>query len=706
MISWLFLKFFRIAHIYQGAAMEIIFKDYLFSKHILVNDKGTDENAFETLFSIANLFNIRIKEGQGIAHREMIEFISRLVGEKVPEPFYKGFPESVKKLSSDKLLFEQMVHYSVTYGFGNFSEAGHSLMEENFERIAFKEKAEIKDFVILNETDAENKLTGFVDDMFCGTRPLSEPQFKVISSFLREYSHRPSKCASKNLAIRLLVENRALYFARFLQLPDITKVVEDLNYRLYDNTDVKKLNLKNQDRKLIISVIDYMFGKGLSKDIDRDIISCFERKAVWSGLLHHLHYKPKNAKASEFVRLMRGNENNSVYSGFESEMSEGNIAEAVEVLKKGKGSGSILRNLDYLISRCGNEEDEKAVLDSISSSNVIILLQLLIKYSSKYRGKESRTFKFTRFERLKVYSETEEDVIRRKSFLTEEQTKRLRDFIHRKLKEVLKNRLGKVYIESKMRNMALPLQETASSGGLGVLAKGSRIPIPDFKKIRAFTYWEKVNDIDLSAFGLTESGTRIEFSWRTMADNQSEAITYSGDQTSGFKGGSEYFDINLEEFKKWYPQIRYIIFCDNVFSPLRFSDCFCKAGYMIRDNEDSGKVFEPKTVASSFLINSDSTFAYLFGIDLEMNSLIWLNMNKDSHEAVAGESSMTFLLEYFSVTDIVNVKSFFEMAASEIVDDPKQADVVVSDSVSESEIKEGASLIHSYDFEKMTAIMG
>ena len=127
---------------------------------------------------------------------------------------------------------------------------------------------------------------------------------------------------------------------------------------------------------------------------------------------------------------------------------------------------------------------------------------------------------------------------------------------------------------------------------------------------------------------------------------------------------------------------------------------------MIRDNEDSGKVFEPKTVASSFLINSDSTFAYLFGIDLEMNSLIWLNMNKDSYEAVAGESSMTFLLEYFSVTDIVNVKSYFEMAASEIVDDPKQADVVVSDSVSESEIKEGASLIHSYDFEKMTAIMG
>ena len=81
-----------------------------------------------------------------------------------------------------------------------------------------------------------------------------------------------------------------------------------------------------------------------------------------------------------------------------------------------------------------------------------------------------------------------------------------------------------------------------------------------FKKLRAFTYWEKVDDIDLSCFGLTDDGRRIEFSWRTMAGNQSDAITYSGDETSGYKGGSEYFDIKLEEFKKMYPAVKYIVF--------------------------------------------------------------------------------------------------------------------------------------------------
>ena len=692
--------------------MESIFKDYLFTKHILVNDKGLDENAVETLFSIANMFNIRIKEGQELAHRDMIGFLSEKLGVNVPEPFYKGFPESVRKLSSDELLFDQIVHYCITYGFGNFSQAGHSIMEEYFERSAFKEKAEIKDFVILNETDAVEKLTEAVDDMFLGTRPLNDVQFKVVAAYLRSFSHRPKNCASKNLAIRLLVENRDLFFARFLQLPDVTKVVEEINYRLYENTDIRKLNLKNKDRKIIASVIDYMFGsrQGQKADgtdsLEKEIISCFERKAVWSGLLHHLHYRPKNEKAAEFVKRMRGDKNDSIYSAFENAIASGNIAEAVEILKNGKGAGAVLRKLDYIISRCRNEEDVQFVLDNISSSNVIILLQLLIKYSSQSHIKANRTFKFTKFERLKVYSETEEDVQKRKSFLNEEQTVRLREFVRADIERVLKNRLGKVYIDDVMKNYALPLQETASSGGLGVLAKGSRLHLEDFKKLRAFTYWEKVDDIDLSAFGITEDGRRTEFSWRTMAGKQSDAIVYSGDQTSGYDGGSEYFDIELASFKEQYPDVRYIIFCDNVYSPVRFSDCFCTAGYMIRDNEDSGKVFEPKTVESSFRINSDSTYAYLFGLDLKTNDFIWLNMNKDSYGAVAGESSMDFLIDYFFVTDVINVKSFFTMMASEIVTDCKQADVVVSDTVDKAELREGAELIPSYDFEKMTALMG
>ena len=319
--------------------MERIFKDYLFSKHILVCEKGEDPNAFETLFAIANMFNIRIKEGQILAERNMIEYISSMVGVNVPEPFYKGFPESVKKLSKDELLFDQMVQYTVTYGFGNFSQAGHSLLEEQFERTAFKEDAEIKDFIIVNEADAVQKLKESVYDLFTGTRPLNPVQYSAVSHALDIYDIKPEKCASKNLALRLLTEKRDLYFAKFLALPDVIKLTEDINYRLYKNINIKKLNLKNQDRKLITSVIDIMFiryTKNRGKDFEKDVKSCFERKALWSGLLHHIHYKPVNGIAKEFTDLMRGNTNDSVYSAFEKEIANGNIAEAVSVLKEGK----------------------------------------------------------------------------------------------------------------------------------------------------------------------------------------------------------------------------------------------------------------------------------------------------------------------------------------------------------------------------------
>ncbi|MBR4344720.1 MAG: hypothetical protein IKP88_18795 [Lachnospiraceae bacterium] len=681
--------------------MEKIFKDFLFSKHILVAEKYGDSNTFETLFSIANLFNIRIKEGQDLVEREMIEYISGMIGKVVPEPFYKGFPDSVRKLTSDELLFDQMVHYSITYGFGKFDEAGHSVLEEYMERTVFSEKTETKDFIVVPELEALKRIQAAVDDMALSTRPLSQQQYDVVREFADKIHYYPVKIASKNLAIRLLNDVRDQYFINFIKLSDVLKLVEEINYRRYGNTNIRKLNLKNQDRRFITFVIDFLLKKPTY-----DIINCYERKAEWCGLLHHIHYEIKDMYGRDFVFKMRGRVNHSVYSDFEEAINKGKIEDAVRVLEKGKGSGAILRNLDYLISRCENEDDIKVVIDNISSTNVMILIQLLIKYSSKNKIQTKRTFTFTKFEKMKVHSETDAEAKRRRTYLSDAQTEVLRTFIKKELEFALKKRLGKVYVDDDMAYHALPVQETASSGGYGVLTKGTRLHIDDFKKLRAFTYWEKVDDIDLSCFGITEDGKKIEFSWRTMAEKQSDAIVYSGDQTSGYKGGSEYFDINLENFKKEYPNVKYIIFCDNVFSPVRFCDCFCKAGYMLRDTEDSGKVFEPKSVESSFIINSDSTFAYLFGLDLEKNDFIWLNVNRNSYAAVAGESPLAFLIDYFFVTDVINVKSFFEMMATEIVSDPKKADIVVSDKIDESEVKEGAKLIHSYDFEKMTALMG
>ena len=678
--------------------MKKLYKDYLFQKHILVSESGEDNNAFEVVFSLANLFGIRIVSGEKLAETAMIAYVSEQLGENVPEPFYKGFPESVWALTEEQLIFDQMLHYFRTYGMGDFSEAGHSIFEEQFERTAFKENIKVKEFTILPASDADKKLEEIVSNLLAGTRPLSELQYSLICHYIFDYNYLPSRIASKNTAVRLLLDLRNVNIAQHLKLSDVIKIVDELNYRSYGNTNVKKLNLKNRDRIFISSIIDLLAEPGKC-----DIENCCEKKHVWNGLLHHIHYRAKTEQAKAFVNIIRGKENLSAYSAFEKAMAAGDVREAVLCLKKRKGSGAVLRNLNYLISRCGSDEDMNYVMDCLGNRNPIVLIQLLIQYEQYRSDAEARTFKFTKYNRLRVHTETEEEYTKRRSVISTEQRDTLSYALKVYLKQALKGRLGKVYIDPDMTGYAIPLQESTSQGGFGVLPKGSRIHIENAKIIRAFTYWEKVDDIDLSVIGIDALGRQKEFSWRTMAGRKSDAIIFSGDQTSGYYGGSEYFDINIEKFKKRNPNILYLIFCNNVFSYSTFQKCLCKAGFMLRDTMLSGQIFEPKTVESSFTVNCDSRFAYLFGIDLKKDDFVWLNLARDSRAAVAGTTSMSFLTDYFRLTDIINQYSFFEMLAEEVVPSPDDAEVIITDK--SGPYPERAEVIREYDFERMIALM-
>ena len=135
--------------------MDKTLKNYLFTKHILVADSGYPKgHAFEVLISMARLFGIRVTKGQELLTRQMIPFTAGLLGQSVPAPFYRGFPRSVRELTPDQLLFDQLIHYTETYGLGNWGEPGHSVFERDFERLAFAENVEPKDFIAVDEAEA------------------------------------------------------------------------------------------------------------------------------------------------------------------------------------------------------------------------------------------------------------------------------------------------------------------------------------------------------------------------------------------------------------------------------------------------------------------------------------------------------------------------------------------------------------------------
>ena len=334
----------------------------------------------------------------------------------------------------------------------------------------------------------------------------------------------------------------------------------------------------------------------------------------------------------------------------------------------------------------------------MSRINCIILIQLLMEYYNYTTG--GRVFKFTKNNRMRIHRETPEEIKSRKSIIDDRTVSIASEVIESILRKNLKGRAGKVFIDPQMKNIAVPLSMSASETGFGILPTGSRVKIPEGKKVRAFTYWEQVNDIDLSCFGLTEDGQKEEFSWRTMWDKQSNDITFSGDETSGYHGGSEYFDIDLKKFKEKHPEFRYIVFCDNVYSECNFDECFCKAGFMLRDNKDSGEVYEPKTVDTSYKITGDARFSYMFAIDLRANEMVWLNINRSDRMAVAGEEKMDFLMQYLNAVNVFNVYDLF-VWAGEQQHNIFTADIIVSDNCTEEDILKDKEIIHSYDFEKI-----
>ncbi len=702
--------------------MRDVFKDYLFTKGYFVSDstepQHSAENTFSVLVSLGKLFNIVVDKNVNLAAIDMVRIAEKGIGLEVPAPFYTGFPSSVRELTKDQLLLDQLYSYFITYGLNDFEGEGtRSIFEEQIERNVLDEKTEVKHFEILTEVQARDKLHSYVTDLLASTRPLSKTQYELVKQYFNDYSYIPISIASKNTAIKLLNDTRDLKYTAFLSLPDVIKLVEEIIHidepvNFYSFRDksklpkLTKLNLSNKDRKFITAVIRKVVGRQLTNSNAHNQISeCIEKRKLWKGLLHHIHFDPQTDLEYSFVSVIYNDRIKSNMAIVEKYISQGEIKSACDALINSKGPTAVLRHMNYLLSRCSNDKDREYVIDTAFTSNAAVaLIQQLYNYSYyNVDNRNARHFKFTHQNLLKTHTEEQWEVNKRRSYITEKDKQLILSTLKNKLQTLLKGRLGKVYIDESMDLKAVPIQETTSNGGYGVLPRGSRVHL-DGRTVRLFTYWEKVNDIDLSVMGIDDKGNLTEFSWRTFFSNQNDAICFSGDQTRGYEGGSEYIDVNLNKFKNKYPDVKYLVVCDNVYSGVPFNSCTCTAGYMLRENVDSGEVFEPKTVKSSFLVQGDTTFSYLFAIDIDTNDFVWLNVNKDSNATVAGTTDFDFLISYIESTNVFNLQSLFTYLATEVVDNMGDADVIVTDKTLKGTGSE-QTIIHSNDVEKIMSLI-
>lgn len=708
--------------------MKKVLESYLFSQHFLVGDADKNyPDSFETIFSLANMFGIRILKGQGMACRRMIHVASSELGTEIPKSFYQYFPKSVRNMTPDQLLFDQLRQYFISYGLGLDSVIGHPFLEQRFAQIAFRENIDIKDFEIITLQEAEEKLLEDVNSFLSSSRPLRKDLYNVVLAYITSHDYMPQKCSCKDTAINLAIDTGDIRFTDFIALPDLIRMAEILQTRIYAASkpdpeviniaylfqpfrhtsrtirDYSRFHLRRRDKSLIARTLN----RKLSKE-EPDISSCCEKRQRWHGLLSDIHYAPKTERAKRFIQAIWAGENLSVYSRMEAALKEGNVSEAASVLIREKGVGALLRNFRFLLSRCKKLEDADFICDNLTTNNLILLIQLLMTYDDYVQSRYiNREFRFMRMNKLCIHRETEQELERRKSFLPGYLINDMPFILRRHLERNCAGHLGKVYLSPYVVDIPLPLQEASASGGYGSMPKGTVFHLNRRQITRAFIYWEGTRDINLAGTALSSDGLRVDtFNWQTMFRKQSKAIAYSGDQTSGAGGGTEYFDIDTQNFKGMFSQVRYLVMEANVYNAydecVTFQDCVCRAGFMQRDRAVSGDMFDPRTVKTNFWITGESTQMYLFAIDVKNSNLIWLNLQPES-SANTPYASHEFLLPYLKSQQTMNIYDFFCILSTELTDDPMEADIIVSDE--NVECRDDAEVIRSYDSAKILSLL-
>ena len=351
--------------------MKTIYKDLLFRKHFLISEPFENENfsgnevdCFNVAMTLAGKFGIRIRKNIMNASLNMIRDAERNLGINVPEPFYRNFPYSVRSMTADQLYYDQLLHYTQTYGLGWWDDPGHSMMEAQehiFVRRAFNEHNPPKDFKILSEREAIEVVKDYVKDILSINRPLMVSDCQIIMEAWKDFKPEeilPDNIPCKNTVIQLLYYFKNTIFCKYLKLSDTIKLLEHIQYYQYSSENVRKLNLRNQDRKLLTKVIETFEGL----DNRCNFMECFEKRKIWCGLLHHIHYRANTSAMTGFIRDIREGKNFSIYHNFEGFMRRGEYGAAARELAQFKGKSDLVRHLNYILSRCESDKEVEEVL--------------------------------------------------------------------------------------------------------------------------------------------------------------------------------------------------------------------------------------------------------------------------------------------------------------------------------------------------------
>ncbi|MEU1199169.1 hypothetical protein ABZ446_23505 [Streptomyces sp. NPDC005813] len=301
----------------------------------------------------------------------------------------------------------------------------------------------------------------------------------------------------------------------------------------------------------------------------------------------HPHEYPRLPCAAEVFAVARGEkEARSFDSHVEELLGMNDVTGATRLLKS--APGKLFRSLDRLLRLALTQEEREAVVAAAEEVVPLVSGRVVLSVREHFHNRagdtgERRVF-VNRLGSAWVTSDSRPPVL-------PPERGRLIDALDAEMRRRLPDP-GHLLIDPDVLDVALPLNGRATAGGLGVLPRGSVSPV-DGELLRFFVHWKQTardTDFDLSALLLDDAYRTVTWlSYTALSDVEGE---HSGDITEAPDGASEFIDLRLGAARGSYivPQV-------NIFSGEGFEEVAESFfGFMLRDAEQRGRPFEPRTV--------------------------------------------------------------------------------------------------------------
>ncbi|MFJ9565918.1 TerD family protein [Streptomyces fuscichromogenes] len=436
--------------------------------------------------------------------------------------------------------------------------------------------------------DLDDELTDLYLALAGSTTPLGEDGLRDLKALAERCALGPQPEAIPVRENRAVVNEARLGVGADLLLDTVTDVLRLAcalsggDVTLQEPTRFRALSRPR--RRALIAGLDAVVAANPAKLAD---VHAHREPFKRLGERLHPHEYPGRPHAAEVFAVARGEKGaRSFGSRIEQLLDASDVLGAVRLLTS--APGRLFRTLDLLLRIAADQDERDAVVAAAVqvapevSGRVVLSVREHLHNRARQSG-EPRVF-VNRRGRAWVTPDFRPPVPAAD-----------RDRLIAALDAELRRRLpapGRLLLDPDVLDVALPLSGRATAAGLGVLPRGS-VSVVDGERLRFFVYWKETRnrtDYDLSALLLHADYSTD--TWLSYTSLKTVGGRHSGDVTEAPEGASEFIDLTLDRVPSAFvvPQVN--IYAGEGFEEVEESFF----GFMLRDGEQKGRPFEPRTV--------------------------------------------------------------------------------------------------------------